>query len=127
MGVSIEDESTVMTVSQGINRPKGAYSALNFRGRRVPAVLSANKLIGESDSIWRGGTTAKDRTGVFVKACTGRPGIGGDDDGGKGMGFGGGGGLKTCNGRTTVCTTSGWLLMLLVPRGVVAVLGVVWR
>jgi hypothetical protein len=62
-----------------------------------------------------------------VKACTGRPGIEGDDSGGKDVGFGGGGGLKTCKGRTTVCTTSGWLLMLLVPSGVVAALGAVWR
>ena len=33
MGVWMEDESTVMTVSQGINRPKGANAALNFFGR----------------------------------------------------------------------------------------------
>ena len=39
MGVWMEAESTVMTVSQGISRPNGANTALNFlagsRGRRT--------------------------------------------------------------------------------------------
>jgi hypothetical protein len=30
MGVWMEDESTVTTVSQGISRPNGANTALNF-------------------------------------------------------------------------------------------------
>jgi hypothetical protein len=44
----MEAESTVMTVSQGISRPNGAYTAPNFLAGGVPAVLSANKLIGDS-------------------------------------------------------------------------------
>ena len=48
MGVWMEDESTVMTVSQGISRPNGANTALNFLAGGMPAELSANKLMGAS-------------------------------------------------------------------------------
>ena len=41
MGVWMEDESTVTTVSQGISRPNGANTALNFLVGRFPAELSA--------------------------------------------------------------------------------------
>ena len=44
----MEDESTVTTVSQGMRRPNGANTALNFLAGRIPAELSANKLIGAS-------------------------------------------------------------------------------
>ncbi len=48
MGVWMEAESTVMTVSHGISRPNGANTALNFLAGAIPAELSANKLMGES-------------------------------------------------------------------------------
>ena len=57
MGVWMEDESTVMTVSQGINRPNGANTALNFLAGATPAELSANKLMGERVGAWFAGTT----------------------------------------------------------------------
>src|ERR1700677_4739002 len=91
--------------------------ALNFLGRATPAVLSANRLMGVSDSVWRGGTLGSGwgnglaKTGLVTpKDCNGD--VNGD--------FGGGGGLNTCMGRTTVCTTSGWSLTLLVAKGVAA-------
>jgi nitrous oxidase accessory protein NosD len=56
MGVWMEAESTVMTVSQGISRPNGANTALNFLTGATPAVLSANRLMGESVGTWLAGT-----------------------------------------------------------------------
>ena len=53
MGVWMEAESTVTTVSQGINRPNGAYTALNFLGWEDPGSLSGNKLMGERGSDGR--------------------------------------------------------------------------
>ncbi len=55
MGVWMEEESTVTTVSQGISRPNGANTALNFFGWAIPAELSANKLMGESAGVWFAG------------------------------------------------------------------------
>jgi hypothetical protein len=55
MGVWMEAESTVMTVSQGISRPNGANTALNFLAGGIPAELSANKLMGESVGAWFAG------------------------------------------------------------------------
>ena len=55
----MEAESTVMTVSQGINRPKGANTALNFLAGGMPAELSTNRLMGESAGNWFAGTTGK--------------------------------------------------------------------
>ena len=72
MGVWMEAESTVMTVSHGISRPNGANTALNFFGWLTPAVLSANKLMGESVGVWFAGTTGSGDG--FIKA-------GDDDDG----------------------------------------------
>src|ERR1039458_9748644 len=57
MGVWMEAESTVMTVSHGISRPNGANTALNFLAGGIPAELSANKLMGESVGTWFAGTT----------------------------------------------------------------------
>ena len=57
MGVWMEAESTVMTVSQGISRPNGANTALNFLAGGIPAELSPNKLMGESVGGWFAGTT----------------------------------------------------------------------
>ena len=57
MGVWMEDESTVMTVSHGINRPNGANTPLNFLAGGFPAELSANRLMGESVGAWFPGTT----------------------------------------------------------------------
>src|SRR5450755_4303221 len=57
MGVWMEAESTMMTVSQGISRPNGANTALNFLAGAIPAELSANKLMGESVGAWFAGTT----------------------------------------------------------------------
>ena len=56
MGVWMEAESTVMTVSQVISRPNGANTALNFLAGGIPAELSANKLMGESTGAWFAGT-----------------------------------------------------------------------
>jgi hypothetical protein len=84
MGVWMEAESTVMTVSQGISRPNGANTALNFLAGGIPAELSANKLMGESVGTWFAGTTGNGEG--FGKADC-------DDDGdGVGSGLGGGGG-----------------------------------
>ena len=52
MGVCMEDESTVTTVSQGINLPNGANTALNFLTGRFPAELSANRLMVGSAGDW---------------------------------------------------------------------------
>jgi hypothetical protein len=57
MGVWMEAESTVTTVSQGISRPNGAKTALNFLAGGIPAELSPNKLMGESVGDWFAGTT----------------------------------------------------------------------
>ena len=57
MGVWMEAESTVMTVSQGISRPHGANTELNFLAGGIPAELSPNKLMGESVGDWFAGTT----------------------------------------------------------------------
>ena len=90
MGVWMEAESTVMTVSQGISRPNGANTALNFLAGGIPAELSANKLMGESVGAWFAGTTGNGEG--FGKADC--------DDDGKFVGSDlGGGGLKTCIGR----------------------------
>ena len=56
MGVWMEDESTVMTVSQGISRPNGANTALNFFAGGIPAELSAKKLMGARVGAWFAGT-----------------------------------------------------------------------
>jgi hypothetical protein len=80
----MEAESTVMTVSQGISRPNGANTALNFLVGGIPAELSANKLMGESVGAWFTGTTGNG-DGFGKADC--------DDDGdGVGSGLGGGGG-----------------------------------
>src|SRR5208282_5719883 len=113
MGVWMEAESTVMTVSQGIKRPKGANAALNFLGAGTPAVLSENRLMGVSNSVWHGGTTGNGCGDAFAKADeTTDAGVDGDeaDDAG--------GGLNFCMGRTTDCTT--WGLLVLLPSGVTA-------
>ena len=83
----------------------------------MPAVLSANKLMGVSDSVWRGGTLGNGWGDEFVKAGTPDVERAGDAGGGVDLG---GGGLNTCMGRTTVCTTSGLPLTLLVASGVAA-------
>ena len=67
IGVWMEDESTVMMVSQGINRPNGAYTALNFLGATTPAELSANKLMGVSMGNWFAGITGNGWGEVLVK------------------------------------------------------------
>jgi hypothetical protein len=79
----MEAESTVMIVSQGISRPNGANTALNFLAGGIPAELSANKLRGESVGAWFAGTTGSGDG--FRKP--------GDDDDGKFVGseLGGGG------------------------------------
>src|SRR5271168_1489144 len=105
MGVWMEDESTVTTVSQGISRPNGANTALNFFGWAIPAELSANKLMGESVRVWFAGATGSGDG--FVKEAEDDDGPGGDDDGtfvGVALGDGG---LKGCIGRTTDRTTCG--------------------
>ena len=80
----MEAESTVMTVSQGISRPNGANTALNFLAGDIPAELSPNKLIGESVGAGFAGTTGN---GVgFGKAD------GDDDSSVVGSDLGGGGG-----------------------------------
>ena len=107
MGVWMEAESTVMTVSQGINRPKGANAALNFLGAGTPAVLSANRLMGVSSSVWCGGTTGNGCGDAFVKADAG---VDGDEPADAACG------LNFCMGRTTDCTT--WGLLVLVASGV---------
>ena len=90
MGVWMEAESTVMTVSQGISRPNGANTALIFLAGGMPAELSANKLMGESVGAWFAGTTGSgDGLG---KPGDDDDGTGGDDDGKfVGSGLGGGG------------------------------------
>ena len=83
MGVWMEAESTVMTVSQGISRPNGANTALNFLTGGIPAELSPNKLMGESVGAWFAGTPGNGES--FGKAD-------GDDDGNVvGSDLGGGG------------------------------------
>src|SRR5580658_1692802 len=103
IGVWMEDESTVTTVSQGINRPNGANTALNFFGGAMPAELSANKLMGQNTGVWLAGTTG-DGDGL-VKAAGDEDeddnGAVGSEEGtfvGKSLGDGG---LKGCIGRTT--------------------------
>ena len=84
MGVWMEAESTVMTVSQGISRPNGANTALNFLAGGIPAELSANRLMGESVGTWFAGTTGNG-DGFGKADC--------DDDGNVvGSALGGGGG-----------------------------------
>jgi hypothetical protein len=105
MGVWMEDESTVTTVSQGISRPNGANTALSLFGWAIPAELSANKLIGESVDVWFAGTSGSGDG--FVKAGDDDDGDGDNDDG-KSVGSDlGDGGLKACIGRTTDRTTCG--------------------
>ena len=88
MGVWMEDESTVMTVSHGINRPNGAYTALNVLGLATPAVLSATKLIGESIGNWFAGTTGNGCGDALVKA-DGTAGDGAGDVAASGLAGGG--------------------------------------
>jgi len=57
MGVWMEAESTVMTVSQGISRPNGANTALNFLAGGIPPNCRQTKLMGESVGAWFAGTT----------------------------------------------------------------------
>ena len=105
MGVWMEAESTVMTVSQGISRPNGAKTALNFLAGGIPAELSANKLMGESVGVWFAETTGSGDG--FVKAGDDDDGDGDNDDG-KSVGSDlGDGGLKACIGRTTDRTICG--------------------
>src|SRR5277367_1420765 len=105
IGVWMEDESTVTTVSQGISRPNGANTALNFFGWVIPAELSANKLMGESVRVWFAGTTGSGDG--FAKEADDDDGPAEDDDG-KSVGCDlGDGGLKGCIGRTTDRTTCG--------------------
>ena len=59
IGVWMEDESTVITVSHGIRRPNGANTALNFLTGGSPAELSGKRLMGVSDGTWFAGTTGK--------------------------------------------------------------------
>ena len=59
IGVWIEDESTVTTVSQGISRPNGANTGLNFFTGVRPAEFSAKRLMGVSEGAWLPGTTGK--------------------------------------------------------------------
>jgi hypothetical protein len=99
MGVCMEEESTVTMVSQEIKRPNGAYAALNFLCRGVPAVLSANKLMGDSVSDgWDGGDIREVVLGGADAANEGDKigdvadnGIGdtGDDDAGSDLAAGG--------------------------------------
>src|SRR5580658_11067026 len=96
MGVWMEDESTVTTVSQGISRPNGANTALNFFGWAIPAELSANTLIGASVGVWFAETTGSGDG--FATAGDDDDGDGGNDDG-KSVGSDlGDGGLKACIG-----------------------------
>ena len=83
MGVWMEAESTVITVSQEINRPNGANTALNFLTGAIPAELSANKLMGESVGVWFAGTTGN-ADGFGKLGCD-------DDYGIAGSGFDAGG------------------------------------
>ena len=89
-------------VSQEIKRPNGAYAALNFLCRGVPAVLSANKLMGDSVSGgWDGGDIREDvlegtdaangggKIGDVADNGTGGTGDTGDDDAGSGLAAGG--------------------------------------
>jgi hypothetical protein len=105
----MEDESTVTTVSQGISRPNGANTALNFFGWAIPAELSANKLMGENVGVWLVGTTACGNG--LVRAADDEDddddGAVGDDDGAFVGASLGDGGLKACMGRTTDRTTCG--------------------
>jgi len=110
----MEDESTVMTVSQEINRPNGAYAALNFFWAATPAVLSENKLIGERVGNWFAGTT-----GNGCGDALGKPDEVADDavdeaEAGSGLAAGG---WKAVIGRTTDCTTWGLPPTVLVPSG----------
>src|SRR5580658_7113140 len=95
IGVWMEDESTVTTVSQGISRPNGANTALNLFGWAMPAELSANKLIGENVGVWLVGTTANGN-GLVRAAGDDDDGTVGDDDGTFVGGNLGDGGLKGC-------------------------------
>ena len=101
----MEAESTVMTVSQGISRPNGANTALNFLTGGIPAELSANKLMGESEGAWFAGTAGS--VDGFSKEADDDDGAVGDEEGtfvGNSLGDGG---LKGCIGRTTDRTTCG--------------------
>src|SRR5258707_11766247 len=104
MGVWMEDESTVTMVSHGINRPNGAKTAPNFLGLGMPAVLSANRLMGVNNSAWRGGTT-----GNGCGDALGRTDDVVDDDADDAEAVSGlaASGWNGCIGRTTVCTTWG--------------------
>lgn len=51
MGVLIDEESTVMTSSHGMSRPKGANCALNFFGGGVCEGISGNRLIGGNAGV----------------------------------------------------------------------------
>src|ERR1035441_4790987 len=101
MGVCMEDESTVMTVSQEINRPNGAYAALNFFWAATPAALSENKLIGERVGNWFAGTTGSGCGDALVK-----PDAVDEAEAGSGLAAGG---WKAVIGRTTDCTP--WALL----------------
>jgi hypothetical protein len=117
----MEEESTVTTVSQGISRPNGANTALNFFGWAIPAELSANKLIGENTGVWLAGATGNGNG--LVKAAgddDDDDGAVGDDDGTFVGGNLGDGGLKGCIGRTTDRTT--WGLSVALVASAVAVI-----
>ena len=110
MGVWMEAESTVMTVSQGINRPNGANTALNFFGRR-----NARRTVGKQ-------TDGRERWGLVRGNHRQRRGFrksdGGDDDEGKSLApTWAAADNKACIGRTTDCTTWG-LSVALVARAV---------
>ena len=75
----MEDESTVTTVSQGISRPNGANTALNFLAGGMPTELSANKLMGESVGTWFAATVGSGDG--FGKPGDDEGGADGEDDG----------------------------------------------
>src|SRR6266852_2334060 len=71
MGVWMDEESTVIMVSQGINRPKGANTGLDLLGTGTPAVLSANRLMGVNNSVGRGCGAGNEGGGTLVKPLAG--------------------------------------------------------
>src|ERR1700749_2177837 len=99
MGVWMEDESTVTTVSHGMSRPNGANTGPIFFAGTMPAELSANRLMGASIGDGFVGRTANGGGGAWRiggnKVCDDEIRlVGGDLVGG---------GLKTCIGLSTDC------------------------
>ena len=97
MGVWMDDESTVITVSQGISRPNGAYTGLNFFGEEIPTVASANKLMDASEKICGADAVLVETDGLPPDTGT----ISGLVTGG----------LNGCMDRKTECTTCGLFVL----------------